>query len=304
MLASPFVFPHRARLPMLPIILVRVTLSVSANAIQKRLLLDGARVNQTWILTYGLMLAPATLAAWLNPVSGGLSFWRDILIGGGLDAVGNLAMVAALRGTDISIFGPLNALRPILALLAGWLFLREIPTAAGIAGIVVTLFGALILFGGKGTPGTAQTERARLWKMLLLRLAGLSLGTLGAAFLKRAALNSSAEMTVAAWIVCGLCCLLGVALVRDVPSLGTLGSALGKHRFWLGIHAAVFITMQWLTIRIFQNTLLAYSFVFFQLAMVLQVVVGRVLFNEPAFVRRLVGAAIMSAGSALIVWKG
>jgi hypothetical protein len=87
---------------MLFIILLRVTLSVSANAIQKRLLLDGARVNQAWILTYALMLGPATIAAAIRSEGGGAAFWRDILIGGGLDAIGNLAMVAALRGTDLS----------------------------------------------------------------------------------------------------------------------------------------------------------------------------------------------------------
>src|SRR6188768_1278150 len=99
---------------MLPVILIRVVLSVSANAIQKRLLLDGNRVSQTWILTYALMLPLALVATafnWTNPT---LPFWRDILIGGFLDAIGNLAMVAALRGTDISIFGPLNAIRPII----------------------------------------------------------------------------------------------------------------------------------------------------------------------------------------------
>jgi drug/metabolite transporter (DMT)-like permease len=285
------------------LVLVRVVLSVSTNAIQKRLLLDGAGVNQTWILTYLLMLGPATLAAVIRPFGGGALFWRDILVGGGLDAIGNLAMVAALRGTDVSIFGPLNALRPILALGAGWIFLGETPTVVGFAGIGITFLGAVVLLGGKHE-ASAQVDRRHLWKMLLLRVAGLSLGTIGAVFLKRAAMQSSAELTVAAWILCGLFVLLVFAITRRPGTLAGLKGALGKHRFWLGTHAAVFVTMQWLTITIFQKTLLAYSFVFFQLGMALQVIVGRVLFKEPAFVRRMIGAIIMSAGSGLIVWKG
>lgn len=285
------------------IILVRVILSVSANAVQKRLLLNGAGVSQTWILTYSLMLLPAGLAAALRPEVHSLTFWRDILLGGGLDAIGNLAMVAALRGTDISIFGPLNALRPILALLFGWIFLSEIPTRGGAIGIAVTFAGALTLFSGDRR-GAANLNRTRLARMLTLRIAGLSLGTIGAVFLKRAALVSSAEVTVAAWILCGLLVLLAFATLRHPEDLTKIQAALSKHRGWLGTHALVFLTMQWLTITIFQRTLLAYSFVFFQLGMVLQVVVGRVFFNEPAFLRRLIGAIIMSFGSALIVWKG
>lgn len=288
---------------MLSIIVLRVILSVSANAIQKRLLLDGARVNQTWILTYALMLGPAVLAAALRTSSVGPGFWQNILIGGGLDAIGNLAMVAALRGTDLSIFGPLNALRPILALAAGWLFLGERPTPAGLAGIGIVFLGALVLFGGRAE-SAQPIGRKQLWTMLLLRTAGLSLGTLGAVFLKRAALASSAEMTVASWILCGLLVLLAYALFRQPGSLGSLGPALRFHSKWLACHAAVFVTMQWLTIIVFQGTLLAYAFVFFQLALVLQVVVGRVFFDEPAFARRMAGAVVMSLGSGLVAWRG
>ncbi len=70
------------------------------------------------------------------------------------------------------------------------------------------------------------------------------------------------------------------------------------------LHAVLFFVMQWLTIRIFQETLLAYSFVFFQLSLVLQVVVGRTLFGEPSFRRRLAACAVMGLGSALILLKG
>jgi drug/metabolite transporter (DMT)-like permease len=212
-------------------------------------------------------------------------------------------MVAALRGTDISIFGPLNALRPILALFAGWLFLSELPTISGFTGVLITFVGAVVLFSGPKPQGYSAA-RASLLRMLGLRLAGLALGTIGAVFLKRAAMHSSAEMTVAAWILCGLFVLLIAALARQASGLLALPQTLQAHRSWLLIHAAVFIVMQWLTIRIFQTTLLAYSFVFFQLGMVLQVIVGRVFFKEAAFRRRMAGAIIMSIGSGVIAWKG
>jgi drug/metabolite transporter (DMT)-like permease len=284
------------------LILLRVILSVSANAIQKRLLLDRAGVNHTWILTYSFMLLPAVIFASVHAGAMGPRFWRDIVLGGGLDAIGNLAMVAALRSTDISIFGPLNALRPILALLFGWIFLAEQPSVSGLAGIAVTVLGGVILFADSHPE--SRTRFAEVWKPLFLRTAGLSLGVIGAVFLKRAATISSAEVTVAAWIFCGLAVLIGFALMRHRQSLNTLANSLGEHRKWLLLHSAVFLSMQWLTIRIFQTTLLAYSFVFFQLGMVLQVFVGRIVFHEPSFARRLVAAIVMASGSVLILWKG
>lgn len=288
---------------MILIVFFRVLLSVSANAVQKRLLLDGAGVNQTWILTYSIMLGPAAVVAACTWRGVDAWFWRDILLGGGLDAIGNLAMVAALRGTDLSIFGPLNALRPILALAGGWLFLGESPSSAGLTGIGITFLGALVLLVEPGKR-TLPANRREVWKMLLLRISGLSLGTLGAVFLKRAALRSTAEATVAAWIFFGLVVLLLAAMFQQRGRLPKLITPLGTHKKWLALHAAIFLTMQWLTIVIFQRTLLAYSFVFFQLGMVLQVVVGRVFFREPAFARRMLGAVIMSAGSALILLRG
>ena len=288
---------------MLPVIVIRCVLSVGANAIQKRLLLDGNRVTQTWILTYAFMLPIALVAAIACTANApSHSFWRDIAIGGFLDAIGNLAMVAALRGTDISIFGPLNAIRPILALFGGWFFLNEEPTAAGVVGMVVTIGGAFILFGGDSQ--TQKLPQRELLKLLLLRSAGISLGAFGAVFLKRAALTTSAEATVAAWIACGLLTLIAVAIFRTPESLKGLAPTFNSNRFWLITHALVFINMQWITIRIFQATLIAYAFVFFQLALVLQVFVGRFFFNEPHFRRRLLAAVIMSAGSAIILWKG
>jgi drug/metabolite transporter (DMT)-like permease len=284
------------------IIMVRVVLSVSANAVQKRLLLNRAGVNHTWILTYALMLGPAVLLALVQPMTVGSGFWLNIVIGGGLDAVGNLAMVAALRGTDLSIFGPLNAIRPILALLFGWIFLAETPSSIGLLGVAITVAGGVILFSGPAQ-GPLPNWR-QIWKMLALRVAGLSLGVAGAVFLKRAAMVSSAEETVAAWIFCGLLVLVAFAFVRHREAVATLPGALRNHWQWLLAHSAIFLTMQLLTIKIFQATLLAYSFVFFQLGMVLQVFVGRFFFNEGSFFRRLAAAAIMALGSVLILWRG
>lgn len=284
-------------------ILFRVVLSVSGNALQKRLLLDGLRVTPMWVATYGLMLAPGLVLAALQPAGISSAFWGNVLLGGLLDATGNLAMVAALRVTDLSIFGPLNAFRPILALLFGWLFLKETPTAGGALGVGITVAGMLILFGGTSRDGS-KSGYGRAIRALAFRLSGIALSTIGAVFLKRAALAGSAELTLAMWIACGLACLWGISLARGLQPAALAVTAMRRHGGWLWSHTALFFLMQWLTILIFQRTLLAYSFAYFQLGMALQVLMGAVLFKETAWGRRLAGCAVMGLGSSLVALKG
>lgn len=262
---------------------------------QKRLVNRGAPVLGIWTATYGLMFPVALIAAvmtWTKPPA---SFWTDSILGGVLDALGNLAMIAALRAADLSVFGPLNAIRPILALIFGWIFLKEAPTEAGLWGILITVGGACFVLKEDRHAGD---KRSSVWVVLGFRLLGFALATVAAVFLKRAATTVSAEMTLMGWFGCGLVCLFVYGKIRreDLMPSG--------EREWLLIHAVTFVIMQWMTIKIFQATLLSYAFVFFQLGMILQVIVGRFLFREPHFGRRMVGCVIMSIGAALIVWKG
>lgn len=283
----------------------RVLSSVAANTVQKRMLLGRVGLRTTWVWTYLLMLGPATLLACLRWAPLNVAFWFNAVLAGVLDALGNLAMIAALRSTELSIFGPLNAFRPILALLFAWIILGEVPSIAGIAGILVTIIGAAVLLQDESAAGgeTRKTPGASHCGMLALRLAGLGLSTVAAVFLKRAASHGSAEATLASWTLAGLATMILCSARPE--TLGRLWPAFVGNRFSLVLHAALFLGMQWLTIRIFQMTLLAYSFAFFQLAIVLQMLVGWQLFREPIFRgRRIAGCAVMGLGTGLILWKG
>src|SRR5215212_7629650 len=111
-------------------LLGRVLFSAAASTLQKKLTLLHVPIPRLWSGTYALMGLPALVAfaiAWNHPVGPG--FWSNAVTAGVLDAFGNLAMVAALRSTHLSIFGPLNGFRPMLALLFGWIFLREQPSS-------------------------------------------------------------------------------------------------------------------------------------------------------------------------------
>ena len=96
------------------LVAARAVFGVAANALQKRFVHGGVPVRRLWLATYIWMLLPALAIAAFQPVPQSPGFWRDAVMAGLFDALGNLAMVAALRATDLSVFGPLNALRPLL----------------------------------------------------------------------------------------------------------------------------------------------------------------------------------------------
>jgi drug/metabolite transporter (DMT)-like permease len=272
----------------------RVLFSATASALQKKLTLSGVETIRLWRVTYALMGVPAALAlavSWRGSVNA--QFWQNAILAGLLDALGNLAMVAALRSSDLSIFGPLNGFRPVLALLFGWVFLGEQPTALGALGVGLTIIGvALLLRDEDGNPSARAT-----WRILALRALGLSLSTFAAVFLKRATLAGSTGLTLGVWILSGVV-VFGVFSLRRAkqqPVRHDTGAVL-----LLVLHAVVFLVMQWLTLEMFRTTLLAYSFALFQLGIVLQVLIGRWLFHEEHFGRRLVCCGIIGTGALLI----
>ncbi|HTI70222.1 MAG TPA: EamA family transporter [Candidatus Limnocylindria bacterium] len=282
-------------------ILSRVLLSVSGNALQKRLAGRGLSILSLWLVTYILMLAPFVLLALGHHPSRSRDFWENALLGGLLDALGNLAMVAALRSTDLSVFGPLNAFRPVMALLFGWAFLGETPTLYGALGVGVIVAGAVILL--KRPSGDAPSPGDSV-RPLLFRGLGLSLSTIGAVFLKRAAGVADTATVLAAWTACGLACLVIIGSLRVPRPWASWRATVKESGGWLLLHALIFALMQWITLKIFVGTLLAYSFAYFQLGMVLQVVAGVVLFREPGIWRRLAGCLVMGVGAGLMTWKG
>lgn len=277
-------------------LLGRVLCSAAASTLQKKLTLAGVPIPRLWSITYALMTLPALVAfalAWKYAVGAG--FWVNAITAGVLDALGNLAMVAALRSTHLSIFGPINGFRPMLALIFGWIFLGEQPSAPGAAGVVVTVLGVALILRGEDKPG--GNPAAGAWRMLALRIAGLALSTFAAVCLKRATLASSPAHTLGVWILCGLPVFWLFSLRSGRAERGSNPTAQFP---FLVAHAALFFAMQWLTLLVFRSTPLAYSFAFFQLGMVLQVFLGHWFFREPHFARRLIYCGIIGLGVLLI----
>jgi drug/metabolite transporter (DMT)-like permease len=279
------------------LLLGRVSLSAFASALQKRLTLDGMSGARVWRVTYAWMSLPAALALMMalrQPLHAG--FWRDAALAGVIDALGNLAMLAALSSTDLSVFGPLNGLRPVLAMAFGWAFLGERVSWNGGLGVGITVLGAALLLSpsrGGRRPWTEAAWRSGGWRLL-----GLALSTLASVFFKRALFSGSNGATLGVWILCGLP-VVWIGFRKAAPVSEEEAPA-SRRRGVLFVHAAIFLVMQWLTLEVFRTTLLAYSFAFFQLGMVLQVLIGWWFFHEGQLYRRLACCAVMGLGALLI----
>ena len=276
----------------LPLMLLgRVLLSVGASTFQKHLTRRDVGSAALWKATYGWMAFPACLMLALG-LRGGVTseFWWNAITAGVLDALGNFAMVAALRRTDLSVFGPLNGFRPVLALLFGSMFLSEMPTMLGAVGVGVTVVGTAMLLRDE----ESSNNGGNAWGIFGLRVTGLALSTFASVFLKRATIAGGPELTLGIWIFCGLPVFWLWSWRQHAGS--------NDHRNLVILHAAAFFLMQWLTLYVFAATLLAYSFAFFQLGIVLQVLVGHWMFNEPHFRKRLACCALICAGAALIAY--
>lgn len=277
--------------------------SVTASVLQKRLLSDGLGTGRLWLATYGFLLLPAVGILAASRGTAGPEFWTAALMAALLDVAGNVAMASALRDTDLSIFGPLNAFRPALAWIAGWLFLGEHPTATGITGVIILTLGAFWLLWPSGAAGSTGNSTGRL-RAAVWRLSGLALSTAGAVFLKRATLAGSVGLTLGVWIAGGWLAVL-ILWVATQRFRGILWNRAAPGALpTLGLHAAMFLVMQWLTLEVFRRTLLTYSFAFFQLGMVLQVLIGRWVLREAEFRKRLVACLVMGTGALFVLIGG
>ena len=72
-----------------------------------------------------------------------------ILTMGFLWALGNYFIVKALSCGELSTLAPINSYKPIVALVIGFVVLKEIPGLQEVFGIVLIIAGTLFLGGSK-----------------------------------------------------------------------------------------------------------------------------------------------------------
>src|SRR4051812_14579958 len=128
-----------------------------------------------------------------------------MLVAALLAVSGNVLLVYALRITDLSVLGPINAYKSVVSLVLGIFLIRELPTPPGMAGMLLILAGSyFVVDRDLGQPRRNAFVQFFRDRGVQYRFAALLLSATEAIFLKKALLLSSPLTTFLLWCVLGL----------------------------------------------------------------------------------------------------
>jgi drug/metabolite transporter (DMT)-like permease len=286
-------------------VLVRVVANPCSNVFQKVLTRNAADPLFIICATHGLLSLACVPLILLLPPPASTDFWVSISACAALAVAGNVLLVRALKLSDLSVLGPINAYKPVVSLVPGLLLLHEVPGLVGLGGIALVVVGSYGLVDrskeGGGRSGLARLLRDR---GVQYRVGALVLTATEAVFLKRAVLASSSLTAFAAWYVLGFAVSLAAAgmLLR-----GGLRHEFGVLRGSKRAYLSLFVTtglMQLCTLATLEWLHVGSALALFQTSAVFSVVLGWQVFRERHFRRRLIGSAVMVAGAILVVVGG
>lgn len=282
------------------VVLGRLLFSAFSNVFQKQLTHRGLHPFFIVFASYVVLAVICLPLLWtFNPFQLSSHFWINIFFAALLDMAGTLFLVMSLSKTDLSVFGPLNAYKVVISMLLALVFLGEVPSLQGFIGVFVIVAGSYFLFPPKASQG-------RIWHLFLqrgvqFRFLSILLFSVGTLPLKNAVVDGGALPTTVFWCLLGLP-LAGLAQLLFVHDNFKADMALAKNQVYPIVYLGCLIfLMQFMTMLVFSQLLVAYSLALFQLSMVLQVFLGYRIFNEKHILRRLAACLVMVAGSLLVL---
>ncbi len=281
-------------------ILLRILSNPLSNVFQKRLTGNGHDPLVVNFMSYVLLSIVCIALAW-NVEWGALrwQFWMYAALGGVFGAVGNGFLVMALRGGDLSVLGPINSYKSVVGMAVGAIMLGELPSLMGLAGVAVIIAGSYFVFD--------TTDEGFSWGLLRnreirYRILAMVLTAIEAVIIKKVILYSDTTISFVAWCWAGAL----FSFLQIVVSRAGLKGDIKKTtpREWLAFVALIVCigTMQYTTNYTFRHINVGYGLALFQLSTIVSIVLGYRLFNEHGIGKKLLGAAIMIAGSVLIIF--
>jgi drug/metabolite transporter (DMT)-like permease len=285
-------------------VLIRILANPFSNVFQKQL----AERSASPIFIIGIVhaclaivCAPLLLILGAPDISRDL--WLNILTAATLAVAGNTILVYALRLTDLSILGPVNAYKSVISLVLAIFLIGEYPSARGVAGVLLIVAGSYFVVDRVDEPRQNAFVLFFRERGVQLRFAALILSATEAVFLKRAILLSSPWLVFALWSILGVP-LAGAAFALNRGRLAAQTASV--RRFGLTYLALTVATglMQLTTVLTFGRLQVGYSLALFQLSTIVSVLLGHRYFQEKEVRRRLVGSFVMTAGAMIIVVGG
>jgi drug/metabolite transporter (DMT)-like permease len=284
-------------------VLVRIVANPFSNVFQKILTRQGASSLAVVCVTHGLLsLACVPVFLWyLPPLSA--TFWWNILICALFTVSGNVLIVEAVKLSDLSILGPINAYKSVVSLVPGMILLHEFPGLMGLGGIMLIVAGSyFIVDKNLAEPGQNVFVRFFRERGVQYRFAALVLSAVEAVVFKQALMASSPLAAFAFWTVLGFgLSLLAVFVLRDASQRNIDLGILGANSWTCLMLVVTTGLMQLSTSYTLAGFQVGYALALFQTSTLISVVLGRTLFQERHFLERLFGSAVMIAGAILVI---
>ncbi|MDP2247462.1 MAG: EamA family transporter [Nitrosomonadales bacterium] len=284
------------------LVLGRLLFSTASNVYQKQLSNKGLHPLYIVATTYFVLFVLALPFLWNIGANHSQTFWVNVFLAALLDAGGWIFLVTSLSRTDLSVFGPLNAYKVVLSMLFALLFLGEVPSLQGGVGILIILAGSFLLLPAKTSGFKNSLSLFARDRGVQSRFFSIFLFSVGTIFLKNAVVASTPLDTLVWWSLMGLPLIL---FANMLLATGEFSRNFKDSRdYWqviVLIGLMVFV-MQFFTLVLLSTMLVAYALALFQMAMVLQVFVGKHVFQEKHFVKRLMASLVMLVGSCMVIF--
>jgi drug/metabolite transporter (DMT)-like permease len=181
------------------------------------------------------------------------------------------------------------------------LFLHEMPSLQGFVGVVIIIIGSYFL-----TPSTGEFKTNKIMQLLKnkgvqARFLSIFLFAIGTIFLKQSVVGGGPLATMIFWSLMGLPLVLVSNQLFLANGIKANLIAAKQHTTTLLMIGLMVFAMQLLTLLLLAKMMVAYALALFQLGMVLQVLAGYQVFNEPHIAKKLLACLVMAAGSLLVL---
>jgi len=245
---------------------------------------------------YALPLLLAALAVVPVPRLG-KEFWLVLAVSAPLEIAAMFLYLRAIALAPLSLTAPLLAWTPVFSAVVSAFALREVPSIAGVAGVLLVATGSWILYAREGCTALeplhclARERGARLMLVVALIFSATSaLGKIG--------LNQSSAAFFGPVYVVALAAILALtAILRGEGREMVAELKPNRWFFAIGIGVAAMTMLHFAAIALTQ---VAYMVAVKRSSLLVSVILGRVFFEERGLRRRLPGAAIMFAGVLLL----
>lgn len=273
-------------------ILIRIFSNSLSNVFQKQLTQSGVKPFVINFVTY-LGLSVICLP-FVTGITIDLSALNSAVFGGLCGALGNNYLIKALEKGELSVLGPINAYKSVVAMIIGIFLLGELPSLIGLFAVVLIIWGSYYIFDTTedGFSLSLLNRSAIRWRLYALVLTAVE-----AVFIKDVILHSNVQTAFCFW------CWFGTLF--SFANVVKHRERLPKFKLRENIKLAAVITcvgiMQYSTNFVFERINVSYALALFQLSAILSVILGWKFFAERNIVKKLTGTLIMVFGAVLLI---